>query len=209
MSRFKLTIPIWVLSCLIFGSYAHAQAYCALRDPVHAIQEFYPEHASYRSIVRDIAEGHRGEIGKQLPFNIHESELGKHTLYAVMGPTKQLLGYVHVRSERGRWGLSELAWSLDKDLKITGLRLQRSRDGSRSYLESQAFQKQIRGRGFSELKIMLASSGQALAPGKIEVPDTAVDGVIMALRSALKTIVVTRTVWSRALSRLAKTRNDA
>ena len=112
-------------------------------------------------------------------------------------------GFVHVRSERGKWGLSELAWSLDAELNILGFKFQRSRESGQNYAESEAYQKQLKGLGTSELSEHLKqkASGQ---PGRIKAPLEFEALSEMIVRSALKTIAVTRTVWDPTVDRLSK-----
>jgi hypothetical protein len=198
---------LWLVGALLIAALpaqrVEAQAFCALRDPVSAIQEFFPGTTSYRSIIREVTESHRTVIGNSLPFNIHQSELGLHTLYAIFTADEVLAGFVHVRSERGKWGLSELAWSLDAKLNILGFRFQRSRETGQDYSESEAYQKQLRGLGTAELSkhIKEKAAGQT---GQIKTPAQFESLSEMIIRSALKTIAVTKIVWNPTVDRLSK-----
>jgi hypothetical protein len=189
---------------LSWSGQAFGQAYCALRDPVRAIQEFFPDAPSYRSIVREVTEEHRKKIGKELPFNIHRNELGRHTLYAVFGEGRALRGFVHVRSERGRWGLSEFAWSLDGQLKVKGLRFQRTRGSARAFLESEQFISQVRGKSLDQLKTLFVRSDGTIKKDALKVPTQYRGEAETALRSLMKTMIVTRIVWDPVAFRLAK-----
>lgn len=188
-----------VLSSTFVASEAKSQAYCSLRDPTESLQRSFPQFDHYRSVVRRVGADHREGIRETLPFTIHENELGTHTLYVAYDQDNQQLGFIHVRTERGRWGLNELAWVLDSDLRIRGMQFQRSRDRSRDYVESEAFQEQIRGMGFVELRQLLSDDGTELVAGTIEVPEDARPLVEATLRSALKTVSATRLVWRDAL----------
>jgi len=171
------------------------QAYCSLRDPVGAIQSAFPELDHYRSFVREIRPEDRSEILESLPFTIHQNELGTHTLYAAFDPDDSLLGIVHVRTERGRWGLTEIAWTFDSELRVVDMHFQRSRDASRQLIESEEFQGQIRGKNFKELRAMLDDEGSHIEEASIQVPPEAQDLAVRVIQSALKTISVTETVW--------------
>jgi hypothetical protein len=201
------TANLWLVSAMLVTALstqrAEAQAFCALRDPVSAIQAFFPGTMSYRSIIREVNESHRLAIGKSLPFTIHQSELGLHTLYAVFTPDETLAGFVHVRSERGKWGLSEIAWSLDANLDVLGFRFQRSRESGQGYAEGEAYQKQLQGLGTAELGALMddEATGQV---GQLQIPPEFKALNQMIIRSALKTIAVTRTVWNPTVDRLNK-----
>ena len=184
---------------------ADAQAYCALRDPVKQIYQLFPEADNYRSVIRAVDGDARRKVSEQLPFTLHFNELGQHTLYvALRGSTP--LGLVHVRSEAGRWGIVEIAWSLTLDLEVKGFAFQRCRDKGRAMLESPAVQARFAGRGFDDLRAMLSDDGGAMAPDAGLLSPRASGGekalAVTALRSALKTIAVTRLAWRDDLTQI-------
>ena len=190
-----------VLLLLDLPPVALGQAYCSLRDPVNAIQNSLPDFDHYRSIVRRIHATDRDAILEALPFTIHENELGTHTLYTAFDENEVLVGIVHVRTERGRWGLTEIAWTFDPELRVVDMHFQRSRDQSRAYIESEAFQQALLGKGFTELKSMLDEDGTSINPALLDVPADAHDTVVSVIQSALKTILATETVWNSSLVR--------
>lgn len=171
-----------------------AQAYCALRDPNRLIFELFPEGHSYRSIVRTVDDAARAAVREELPFTLHFNELGRHTLYVVYGD-EGAQGLVHVRSEAGKWGLVEVAWALDLDLRVTGYAFQRCRESGRETCESEAVKTALLGRGAGELAPMLTADGEALTPEAKLVFGEASDLGVVLLRNALKTIAVTEHAW--------------
>jgi len=191
---------ISVFGLLASSSIASGQAYCSLRDPHGALGRAFPDLESHRSIVRTVRENDRSEILDQLPFTIHPKELCNHTLYAGFDDEKHFLGLIHVRSERGRWGLTEIAWTLGSDLRVQGLRIQRTRDLGMAYLESDEFLDQVVGKNFEELRELVSDDGKSLTIGKLEVPDDSKEIAFLALRSILKTIAATRIVWGKDLA---------
>jgi hypothetical protein len=196
-----MTLRILLFLFLVLSpATALGQAYCQLRDPIGALQDFFPDSDHYRSTVREVESSHRDDILQSLPFTIHENELATHTLYTVFNANDGLLGLVHVRSERGRWGLTEIAWGFSPDLRIVGMHFQRSRDGARGYIESESFQVQIRGKNFDELKAMLTPDGLTIREATLVVPPESRELATSVIRSALKTISATQLVWSDALS---------
>ena len=89
----RVLLMLVLIACV--AQHVHAQAYCALRDPVTAIYDLYPEGTHHRSIIRTVDVNHRAEVSDQLPFTIHFDELGRHTLY-VVADDRGPLGLVHV-----------------------------------------------------------------------------------------------------------------
>jgi hypothetical protein len=195
------TIQLLILLILVLSpATALGQAYCSLREPVNAMQASFPDFAHYRSIVREVDATDRANILETLPFTIHENELGTHTLYMVFADNDELMGIVHVRTERSRWGLTEIAWTFNSDFEIVGMHFQRSRDRYRKYIESEAFQKEIRGKNFDELRTLLTKNGEAINEAVLVIPSEGQELALNVIRSALKTISATQSVWNDSLS---------
>jgi hypothetical protein len=188
------------LVALAFDDTAHAQAYCALRDPAPQIYSLYADADGYRSSVGRIDEHARSEVGDRLPFTLHTRELGQHTLYVALADTRRL-GFVHVRSEPSDWGIVEVAWAIGLDGRIRDFRLQRCRGGVCREIEQSNLRTILAGRGPPELRALLASDNSALAAG---VPLDAASPnarrlAAVLVRSAAKTLAVTDVVWGPEL----------
>ena len=169
------------LACVIPTQASMGQAYCALRDPVRVLYEVYPDADGHRSIIRTVTVEDRTAIAQVLPFTIHFDELGRHTLYVTVQEGLPL-GVLHVRSERGRYGLTEIAWSLNLDGQITDVAFQRCRDAKlRAALDDQLRAKLI-GADVPMLLRLLDEKGWS-------------DEARLLLRSAAKTAAVTFIVW--------------
>lgn len=186
-----LASTVVVLVCV---SNTRGQAYCALRDPVRQIYDLYPQATSFRSIVKTVDEKARDEVTENLFFQLHFNELGRHTLYVALKRNVPV-GLVHVRSEKGKWGMIEIAWAMDFDYRIVDFRFQRCRDPKRRAIDTDEFRTQIIGKNIEELQSMLTADGREIVPGSLLVTDPAKGLATSVLRSALKTIVVTKSVW--------------
>jgi hypothetical protein len=174
-----------VLSSCILTHTSMGQAYCALRDPVRVLYEVYPEADGHRSIIRTVTVEDRAAIARVLPFTIHFDELGRHTLYVTVQEGRPL-GILHARSERGRYGLTEIAWSLTLDGKITDVAFQRCRDPKlRAALTDQLRAKLI-GADVPTLLRLLEEDGLS-------------EEVRILIQSAAKTAAVTFIVWEEDL----------
>ena len=178
-----------LVACLLVTSVltgaSHGQAYCALRDPVRILYDAYPEADSYRSIIRTVTAADRDAIERDLSLTILYDELGRHTLYVPLREGHPL-GLLHVRSERGRYGLTEIAWSLDLEGRITDGKLQRCRDPelSKAFVESLPTQN-----GSVDAPAILALLQEE------DLPSTQ----HLVLSSAAKTAAVTSIVWAADL----------
>ena len=178
-----------IIGMLALAVPAWGQAYCALRDPTTHIHKAYKHATSFRSIVRTINSPARELVNQRLPFGIHFNELGRHTLYVVL-KAKQPIGIIHARSERSRWGLVEIAWDLDLDLRVRGFQFQRCRSPRRRDMENERVQEQLRGKTFSELASLLNPNGNGLRPDAIEISDEAAHLATAVVRCGLKTIAI-------------------
>lgn len=203
-SRLILTA---LLSCLTAGELAaqRSEAFCALRDPDREIRLLAPGYDRYVSLVRTITRDSRGKILEEVPFSMHFDELGQHTLYVALGEKREVLGYVHVRSESFSWGLVRIAWMMDTDLNITGYRFQRCRSPHRVELESATTSEQIIGKSSKELSALLSPEGDEFREGAVVISDEGRELMHVMIRSAIKTRVVTEIVWEREVGSVKAT----
>jgi hypothetical protein len=201
---------VWAifLVCMGQSQVAHAQAFCALRDPVRMIFELYPTATNYQSIVARVGEQARTEIARQLDGSLHHSELGQHTLYVAVNGDKPL-GLVHVRAERTKWGLAEVAWAIDLDLRVLDFRIQRARSPSRAAIESTAFRAGLRGKSAEALAEIVAPRGSGFEPREFRVANRDEDLAAAVVRSGLKAIVASQAVWGEDIRRLKSSRQHA
>ena len=193
MKRILIIKLLALLACSCLSQTVQAQAYCALRDPVRQIGDLFPEH-TYVSHVGVVTTESRKEVGSRLPFTLHFNELGSHTLYAVAKDNAKV-GYVHVRPEITRWGIMEITWSLDADLRVRDFAFQRCRNRRRAILEQDDFKQQLRGKSFDELLNLLNDNGSNLKEGGLKVDSQDSEFAAAIVRCALKTIAVTSIVW--------------
>ena len=160
-----------------------AEAFCALRDPVNTIYELFPTADGYRSNVKTVGRDARQTVLQELPLAMHFNELGRHTLY-VAQKDGRTIGYVHARSEMSEWGLTEFAWAFTPNLTVSGVKIQRSRDPLMRRQSATELSTVVAGKNIAMLRVMydesLNNNDRFLAT---------------LLASALKTIVITRTVW--------------
>jgi hypothetical protein len=182
---FQSLLLATVLASVIPIQESMGQAYCALRDPVRVLYEAYPDADGHRSIIRTVTVEDRAAIAKVLPFTIHFDELGRHTLYITVREGKPL-GVLHVRSERGPFGLTEIAWSLDLDGRITDVAFQRCRDTLLRTALNDQLRAQMVGADVPMLLRLLDDEGLS-------------DESRLLLQSAAKTAAVTAIVWEADL----------
>jgi len=172
-----------------------------LRDPVAQIQQLYPQKTNQLSIVKTVDDQTRQQVKFALPSNdLHFSELGRHTLYVAM-KDKQALGYVHVRSEQSKWGLVEIIWALDKNLKIKNFAFQRCRSPKRNVIDNEIFKNVFIGKNYDELKTLLSTDGITANKLLLEKAKGAPELASVVLRCALKTLLITDILWGDELEK--------
>lgn len=179
------------------------QAFCSLRDPVRGVYELYPDATSYQSFVRRIDDRVRDEVSRTLDLELHFSELGQHTLYVAFRSGSPL-GIVHVRSESTEWGLVEVAWALDLDLRVHDFRFQRCRAPECDALAAPSFRAELAGKDLGQLRQLLTDDTMRIEPARIAAPAGGADLAAALVRSAVKTIVVTRIAWDEDLRKVRR-----
>ncbi|HCM48756.1 MAG TPA: hypothetical protein DIS98_15080 [Colwellia sp.] len=180
----------------------NAIAYCSLRDPVAQIAQLYPQKTNQLSIVKMVDDNTRTQVQLALPNNdLHFSELGQHTLYiAMLG--QEALGYVHVRSEQSDWGLVEIVWAIDKNLRISNFVFQRCRSPQKKIAEESYFKTLFIGKNYQELKELLSEDGVTAKKKLLEKVHNAPELANVVLRCALKSLLLTKILWGEELEKL-------
>lgn len=196
-----------VFSAVLFGllantSTALGQAFCALRDPVRQIQSVYPG-ASFTTDVQIVNNEARAAVARLLPLELHFNELGQHTLYDI-SRNRSTVGFVHVRPEKYQYGIMEVLWAFDRDLRIHDFRIQRCRSANTKMIDRKEFRDQIAGRGFEGIRDLLVDDCSRIKPGKLKVAQSEHALAAAVLRCALKTLVVTRVVWKDRIEHLRR-----
>ena len=194
------TLMILLLFVLLAPK-AYPVAYCSLRDPVAQIAQLYPNKTNQLSIVKTVDANTRNQVKLVLPSNdLHFSELGEHTLYVVMN-NSAVLGYVHVRAEQSTWGLVEIVWALDKNLRIKNFIFQRCRSPKKHIINDQEFKRLFIGKSYQELKTLLSSDGLTANHILLDKAKNAPELASVILRCALKTLLITKILWGEELKK--------
>mgnify|MGYP005652048425 CR=1 FL=1 len=163
---------------------AYAIAYCAIREPVAIIQEFFPRYTSFQTLEGLVGESVRQQIVEVLPES-HFQEFGIHSLYVVY-QGDALIGFVHARTEKGLFGLDEIIWILDADMTLMEFKFQKNRSGAIS--QSMMHRLTTILTGADLMAVMNALRTESDLNNR--------DRVIIG--SAVKALVVTKALWPEA-----------
>lgn len=176
-------------------------AFCSLRDPVSAINLLYGQGYQYRSLVNNVTEQDRSLVKQQLPFTIHQNEVGKHTLY-LLNKDGQQDGFLQARSEWAKWGLVEIAWAINTDRSIKGFYFQRCRSPECNDKVVKSINQQVHNKNFEQLKAFLSEDGESFSVAGEQVFKVAPKLALLVLHSALKTLVITDVSWKSDIDKL-------
>jgi len=169
-----------------------AQVDGPLRDASQRIKTGFPKSDGYRVIVCGMTPKRHERVVQELPFTLHFSE--DHTIFVPVRARKPL-GIVHVRSESGEWGLVEIVWHFDLDLKIRDFSFQRCRSRAREQISTKEFRRQLAGKSIEQLLPLLSEDCLSLQPKALDVATKSRSLAVIVVRSALKTILATRYAW--------------
>ncbi|MGB2741302.1 MAG: hypothetical protein WBC60_12205 [Cognaticolwellia sp.] len=177
-------------------------AFCSLRDPISAIQILYNEGYEFRSLVTTVTEEDRMTVKKRLPFTIHQSEVGKHTLY-ILYKDNTHAGFLQARSEWAKWGVVEIAWAINVDRSIRGFYFQRCRSPQCNDVTAESINRIVQNKNFTQLRALLSESGDSLSPEGRDSFKQAPSLALLTLRSALKTLAITDISWGKDIKHLS------
>jgi hypothetical protein len=165
---------------------------------VTQIGDLFPTYTSYKSVTKEVSIEAASEVQDKLfsDLRLHSKEIGKHTIYYVYRDEIQI-GLVHVRTERGPWGLVEIAWAMTPEGDIKDYRFQRCRGGPCQQAESEINRKFFSGLSFEELSDLYAAD-RKINPVKVTLSPDADSLSSTLIESARKTVALTSLLWLKA-----------
>lgn len=129
---------------------------CIWRNPERTMARLFPEAKDYKTITKkidpDSLKAIEARAGKLLPG---QRDLFQY--FELTGKGGALLGYVFAGSQKGEYGAIEFVAGLDKERRIKGVYIQRSREKENDF-KSREFLDQFKGLSAEKLS--------ALEPGK-------------------------------------------
>ena len=169
-------------------------------DAQRSVFRAFPSADGYQVIEQSVALEARRAVESRLPFRVHYSELGRHTLYVALRGRRPL-GMVYKQREASAFGLASVEWALTFDLRIRSLNFRRTRSPHRRLVERSPFVRSLSGKGRAELSGLLDEHGQlrTLPPG---MPEDARGLVAAIVRSAIKAQTVLAVVWQSQVDHL-------
>ena len=174
---------------------ALGQANCALRNPDRQIYAIFPDASSYRTIVARVDNEKKKAIEAAVGSPLARTDLGKHTVYLVLRGSAPI-GFVHARMEIGTRGSIELVWALDLDLRIKAFSVQVSRERNTKAIESDDFRNKLVGRNLTAIKALLSDGNHDVNLAALNLPSNAASIAHIVVLCALKTRVITETVFA-------------
>ena len=111
-----------------------------------------------------------------------------------------VLGYLQSRTEAVEWGLAEIIWVLDADLKLNAFRFQRCRSRHRIAAEAESVQAHLKGLSEADLLRIQQEEGPDWLVKKAGLPESAVKLADAILKSGLKACGLARVVWGEDIA---------
>lgn len=191
---FAATLTVWSMP-------VKAVAYCAIRDPVAVIQQFYPAYTSFKAIEGRVDPTTREAIATRLPL-WHKQEFGFHTLYEIY-QNQEIIGYLRASQEKGQFGLNEIVWVLDTQFRITTFEYLRYRGTPLSESKLSKWQSIVSRKSREDLEKMVEQD--LAAPFHPDPPSPSRHAL---LKAALKTIILTQAIWPARMLRAKGVENQ-
>lgn len=142
-SIFSFISALLVISSLAVPVRSEEMYLCIWRNPERTMVRLFPEAKDYRTITKkidpDSLKAIEARAGRLLPG---QRDLFQY--FELTGPDGALLGYVFAGSQKGEYGAIEFVSGLDKESRIKGVYIQRSRE-KESEFKSREFLDQFKG----------------------------------------------------------------
>lgn len=140
---FSFISALLAISSLVAPARSEEMYLCIWRNPERTMARLFPEAKDYKTITKKIGPDSLKTIearaGKLL-----QGQRDMFQYFELTGPGGVLLGYVFAGSQKGEYGAIEFVAGLDKENRIRGIYIQRSRERENE-LKSREFLDQFNG----------------------------------------------------------------
>lgn len=130
---------------------------CVIRSPDKHVYTLYPDATNYKVIFRDVSPERQLKIERYLGNPLGYGERGAHCIYLVFKEDKPI-GFIHPRSESGKYGAIEILWAYNPEGKIKDFIIQRSREPKTNELRSESFRSQFRDKSLKTPFILIPTN---------------------------------------------------
>ncbi len=131
-------------------SYSEESYTCIWRNPERTMMRIFPDAKDYKTITKKISSENLKAIedsaGKLLPG---QREVFQY--YELIGDKNTSLGYIFASTQKGEYGAIEFVFGLDKESKIKGIYIQRSRERDKEFKKKE-FLGQFTGKNFKDIE---------------------------------------------------------
>ena len=98
------------------------------------------------------------------------------------------------------WGLTEIVWALDDQVKVANFQFQRCRGGSCKSVVTKGIKKLLQGKDETELTDLLTEDFSMLRSGLMDLSESELYLASAIVKSAIKTIAVTKNTWPKTVA---------
>ena len=146
---------------------------CVWRDPERTMQRLFPRARDYKTVMVKLAPATVAAIEKGLGTGLDSSEKTEFSFYDITGGSgkAEVVGTVLALAGKGQYGAIEVVIGVDRDARIVGTYIQRSRERATKALQSAEFLKQFEGKTRNDAlevgKDLKAPSADAEAASKV------------------------------------------
>lgn len=138
-----------VVLCLVLAATSARADVCVWRDPERTMQKIFPHARDYKTVTVKMTPDRIADIEKSLGAKLDDSEKNEFNFYRITGVTNGkpgTIGTIIALAGKGEYGAIEVVIGVDREGKIQGAYIQRSRERATPALESPKFLKQFVGK---------------------------------------------------------------
>lgn len=146
---FKFTSLLALFYSFTQLAFAEEAYMCIWRNPERTMERIFPNAQDYQTITKQISSKSLQQI-EDKAGKLLAGQREAFQYYELKGNSKSL-GHILASTQKGEYGAIEFVFGIDKDKKITGIYIQRSRERDREFRKKE-FLNQFIGKGLNDLE---------------------------------------------------------
>ena len=149
---------------------------CIWRNPERTMVKIFPQAKDYRTMSAKISREKLAVIEKKLGSKLLPGQREQFQYHELIDSSGTLLGWIIPSAQKGEYGAIEFVFGLDRQNKVNGVYVQRSRERDKEF-KKEEFLSQFAGKSVSD--------GEGLAAGIKAVKTKGTESVIQGFRKEL------------------------
>lgn len=127
-------IGVFLLLASVFApAFSQEVFVCVWRNPERTMNRLFPDARDYKTVSLPISSSQLDIIEKRSQSIVLQGQREQYQYFEMLNDAGEIIGYTEAVTQKGDYGAIEFVFGLDKEYKVIGLYIQRSRERNNEF----------------------------------------------------------------------------